>query len=332
MHHYRSWIVSLLCAAVLGGCGGGIEDKDGRSVKVGEAYVMTRKGLEHVPYFRDKTGSPLEVGKQYVMTAGGLELVPYLKDRTGRRVELGGEYLMTEEGLRLVHGRRIQGLVLDGAGKPLAGATVRIAGSEYSSATGGTGAFSLPFVEGYVHLEVDIPKLPSWCRIEKGASAVLSREAHPDGWDAGAVRVPCVLQGVKGDRAVWASGDGAFVDHGDGTVTDTRHGLMWQAEIAEHGVSWHKAVESCRNLGLGGYTDWRIPTRAELATLLEAGSACGWHGSPVIRGALTVWTAEQPDPDTAITLNMCSGAIRKAPVEEEGLGVSSSALAVRSVK
>ena len=76
----------VLCVLLLGGCGGGIEDKEGKAVKVGETYLMTKKGLELVPKFRDKGGNPLEPGKQYIMTAAGLELVPYLKVRTNDKL------------------------------------------------------------------------------------------------------------------------------------------------------------------------------------------------------------------------------------------------------
>lgn len=332
MAYRNSLLVFVLCALLLSGCGGGIEDKEGKAVKVGETYLMTKKGLEHVPPFRDKAGSPLEVGKQYVMTAAGPELVPYLKDKNGRKVEIGSEYMATEEGLRLVQARSIRGTVQDASGKPIQGVAVQIAGSEHKGITAANGSFSLPFVEGYVNIAVEVPNLPQWCKMEKGAVGVLSREAQPQGWDAGVIKLPCQLQGITGGKSAWASADGALIDNGDGTVSDTRNALMWEAEIKEHGVSWFKAVDACKKLNLGGHSDWRVPTLAELATLTQAGSACGWHGSPVIRGALSVWASDQPDPTTAMTVNLCAGTSRRAPVGEEGPGVSPSVLAVRSLK
>lgn len=332
MLYRKGLFVFLLCAVALGGCGGGIEDKEGKAVKVGETYLMTKKGLEPVPKLRDKGGNPLELGKQYVMTAAGLELVPYLKDKAGKRVEIGSEYMMTDEGLRLVQTRSIRGIVQDAAGKPLQGVGVQIVGSDHKTKAAANGSFVLPYVEGYVALAVDVPNVPQWCKQDKVATGVLSREAQPSGWDAGVIKLPCVLEGVKGDKSAWASADGSFIDNGDGTVTDARHSLMWEAEIKEHGVSWPKAAEVCQKLSLGGYTDWRIPTQAELETLVQAGSACSWQGTPVIRGAVSVWAADQPDPTTAISVNLCSGTSRKCAVGEEGAGVSPSVLAVRSLK
>ncbi len=200
MAYRQVWLVFVLCAALLGGCGGGIEDREGNKVKVGETYLMTKKGLELVPRFRDKAGNPLEVGRQYVMTAGGLEPVPHLRDKTGKKLDLGNDYVMTEEGLRLVQARAIRGVVQDGAGKALQGVTVQIAGSEHKASTGANGAFSLPFVEGYLTLALDVPDLPKWCKIEKIQTGMLSREAQPTGWDAGAIQVPCVLKETKGTR------------------------------------------------------------------------------------------------------------------------------------
>lgn len=332
MAYRHVWLVFLLFVALVGGCGGGIEDKEGNRVKVGETYLMTKKGLEPLPKLRDKAGNPLEAGRQYVMTAGGLELVPHLKDKTGKKLELGNEYLMTEEGLRLVQTRAIKGVVQDRAGKALQGVTVHIEGSEHKASTGANGVFSLPYMEGYLTLALDVPNLPKWCKVEKIQSGVLSREAQPTGWDAGAIQLPCVLKEAKGDKAAWAGPDGRFIDNGDGTVTDTQHGLMWEAEVREHGVSWPRGVAYCQSLNLGGYGDWRLPTQAELATITQGGSACSWHGTPVITGALSVWASEQPDPATALSVNLCSGSARKAAVAEEGPGVGSSALAVRSLK
>ncbi len=61
-----------------------------------------------------------------------------------------------------------------------------------------------------------------------------------------------------------------LIDNGDGTVTDTITGLMWQQE--EAGVmTWEAALAYCENLELpaGKYTDWRLPNRNELQSLVD---------------------------------------------------------------
>ena len=63
-----------------------------------------------------------------------------------------------------------------------------------------------------------------------------------------------------------------FVDNGDGTVTDTQTGLMWQQ--ADDGVlrNWDEAVAYCESLVLpspGGHNDWRAPRIDELETIIN---------------------------------------------------------------
>lgn len=61
---------------------------------------------------------------------------------------------------------------------------------------------------------------------------------------------------------------GKFQDNGNGTVTDQMTGLMWQSmEIRPK--KWQQALAYCRQLDLGGYTDWRLPTIKELSTLVN---------------------------------------------------------------
>ena len=55
-----------------------------------------------------------------------------------------------------------------------------------------------------------------------------------------------------------------FVDNGDGTVTDTKTGLMWATmDNGEH-INWTDARSYCQSYSGGGHTDWRMPTLAEL--------------------------------------------------------------------
>lgn len=54
-------------------------------------------------------------------------------------------------------------------------------------------------------------------------------------------------------------------------VTDLNTGLAWQQ--ADDGVKrdWFKADAYCENLDLGGHSDWRLPTRMELVSLVDYG-------------------------------------------------------------
>ncbi len=56
------------------------------------------------------------------------------------------------------------------------------------------------------------------------------------------------------------------------TATSTATGLMWQTEASTAASSSDPGASSalyCNNLSLGGSTDWRVPTNAEFATLVD---------------------------------------------------------------
>ncbi|MEE9352144.1 MAG: DUF1566 domain-containing protein [Thiotrichaceae bacterium] len=72
---------------------------------------------------------------------------------------------------------------------------------------------------------------------------------------------------------------GEYIDHGDGTVTDTKTHLMWKkcseglsgvgcnkGKIAS--IQWNVVIKQERAVGLGGYSDWRLPTVKELRSLI----------------------------------------------------------------
>ena len=68
-----------------------------------------------------------------------------------------------------------------------------------------------------------------------------------------------------------------FTDNGDGTVTDSVTGLMWQQGENER-ASQAEAAEICRGMTLGGYSDWRLPTIKELNTILNVDFTGGsWY-------------------------------------------------------
>ena len=61
-----------------------------------------------------------------------------------------------------------------------------------------------------------------------------------------------------------------FIDNGDGTVIDTVNHLLWsKATMSPKGISQHDALKLCAGLSLAGYGDWRLPTRAEMLTLVD---------------------------------------------------------------
>jgi len=61
---------------------------------------------------------------------------------------------------------------------------------------------------------------------------------------------------------------GDFIDNGEDTVTDNNTGLIWQQ--GEGGKkTWEDAISYCEDLSLAGYTDWRLPNKNELNSIID---------------------------------------------------------------
>jgi len=64
-----------------------------------------------------------------------------------------------------------------------------------------------------------------------------------------------------------------FVDKGNGTVIDTKTGLMWSMldslQELKKCLNYESAVKYVQDLGTGGYHDWRLPTESELTGIYK---------------------------------------------------------------
>jgi len=77
------------------------------------------------------------------------------------------------------------------------------------------------------------------------------------------------LHYVGAVRGVQSGSLGNFIDNGDGTVTNTNTGLMWQQGTASGTYNWQQALSYCENLTLAEYDDWRLPNVNELQSLVD---------------------------------------------------------------
>jgi hypothetical protein len=86
----------------------------------------------------------------------------------------------------------------------------------------------------------------------------------------------------------------SYKDNGDGTVTDSVTGLVWQKAVTStQAYTWAAAQTYCTGLTLAGRT-WRLPTRIELLSLVDftrTSPAIDTTAFPGVPGGKYHWTA-----------------------------------------
>jgi hypothetical protein len=129
-----------------------------------------------------------------------------------------------------------------------------------------------------------------------------------------------------------------FVDNGDGTVTDTCTGLMWQKDTADTNgdqeisladkVPWEEALQYCETLELAGHNDWRLPNLRALQSIVDHGRSRPaidpvfsvvigqyyWSSSSYVPLPVFAWSVDYTACYTSNTFikdgNMCVRAVR----------------------
>ncbi|PKM99065.1 MAG: hypothetical protein CVU78_08215, partial [Elusimicrobia bacterium HGW-Elusimicrobia-2] len=65
----------------------------------------------------------------------------------------------------------------------------------------------------------------------------------------------------------------SYTDNGDGTITDNRTGLMWLKDASNYNSggaqTWKTALSGCEGFSYAGYSDWRLPNRRELFSIVK---------------------------------------------------------------
>lgn len=102
-----------------------------------------------------------------------------------------------------------------------------------------------------------------------------------------------------------------FMVHGDGTVTDNKTGLMWAAMDNGIPINWMDAQRYCRKYTGGGYTDWRMPALAELASLYDPGekNKRGYHVTQSINTTASSCWASETRANKAARFNFTYGSV-----------------------
>lgn len=105
---------------------------------------------------------------------------------------------------------------------------------------------------------------------------------------------------VRGD----AYGVNAFVDNGNGTITDSTSGLMWlQADSGALGggtrgdgsMDWAEALAWCESLTYAGFDDWRLPDAKELQGIVDYTRSPDTTNSAAIDPIFKTTASSDPD-------------------------------------
>ena len=95
--------------------------------------------------------------------------------------------------------------------------------------------------------------------------------------------------------------DNDFVDNNDGTITDKATALMWQKSGSSSSLENRDAKRYFKRLNkeqFAGYSDWRMPTVEELASLIKKDRRNGVHIAPIFDNKqIRCWTVDQFAPN-----------------------------------
>ena len=134
--------------------------------------------------------------------------------------------------------------------------------------------------------------------------------------------------------------DAAYTVHGDGTVTDTRTGLMWKQCLegqsgpacagSPTGFDWGAALAQAAASGFAGHTDWRVPNQKELRSLVEecrqqpAINDAVFSNTPALDSYAWSSSPRAGAPDYSLLVNFSTGSAT--------FGVRTAAVPVRLVR
>lgn len=105
----------------------------------------------------------------------------------------------------------------------------------------------------------------------------------------------------------------SYTNNGDGTTTDNRTGLVWQVSSIGNTPHWEDALNFCENLTYAGYSDWRLPNRRELLSIVDFGrygpalDPAYFPGTP--NGDYWTATTSPGYPTGAYRINIINGSL-----------------------
>jgi len=105
----------------------------------------------------------------------------------------------------------------------------------------------------------------------------------------------------------------SYTDNGDGTVMDNVTSLMWQQEADDTQRTWAEACTYCDDLSLGGFNDWRLPSKKELLSIVDCGSDNPSIDTTYFSGTNSSYywssTTDADDTSDACFVNFSAGSV-----------------------
>lgn len=85
--------------------------------------------------------------------------------------------------------------------------------------------------------------------------------------DEAIISEPQANDAFYGQDATYQFNEPSYTNNADGTITDNVTGLMWEQDMGSK-LSFEDAFSKAELSGLGGHSDWRVPTLKELYSLI----------------------------------------------------------------
>jgi len=86
----------------------------------------------------------------------------------------------------------------------------------------------------------------------------------------------------------------------NGALLDTKTGLQWTPDLMKRDITWDEAKEYVAQLNYGGFSDWRLPTRAELKSLYDPSIKADYKIDSMFQlSNYWVWTEELVSNDSS---------------------------------
>lgn len=139
-----------------------------------------------------------------------------------------------------------------------------------SQATGGFGDWRLPAPNelSFLHSSNSRAFFPTVFWANWSATPYVGSAASAWVADADANPGFALKTGLQSIRCVRGNPvTASFNDNGDGTVTDNVTALMWQQQDSTNW--WEQDITYCEGLALATFTDWRLPNKNELQSIVD---------------------------------------------------------------